>query len=44
MTNLREIVLILAVIAFSIGAVRPGIFGVDWQAAGLALAALSLAL
>jgi hypothetical protein len=42
--QLRFAALILAVVAFSIGAIRPGLAGVDWQNAGLALAVLAIAL
>jgi hypothetical protein len=37
------VLLTIAVIVFAIGAIRPGIGGVDWQSAGLAFAAAAFA-
>lgn len=42
--TLRIAALILALLAFTIGALRPGVAGVDWQNAGLALVVLAIAL
>lgn len=42
--TLRAAAFVLAILAFSIGAIRPGLAGVDWQNAGLALVVLAIAL